>query len=224
MSAAKFSISEALQYGWHTTTANFWYLVGLAVLMVLVSWLPSFVVERGGDSLGFVGPIIILAAWVLQLGMSIGLIAVVLKIIDGAVPPMSELFNHFNLFFRYFGASLLYSLIVFLGLILFIVPGIIWSLKYSLFAYYIVDRNVGVMESLHLSGVATRDAKGTLFLLFLASALVNLVGVLALGIGLLVTMPMTMLAYAWVYRKLSSGVAALEVPAVTTPPMPVPPA
>ncbi len=218
---AKFSVSEALRYGWTTTTANLWYLAGLAVLMVLVSWLPGFIVDHGGDSLGFASLIVMLAAWVLQLGMSIGLIAVVLKIIDGMVPPMSEVFNHFNLFFRYLGASLLYSLIVFLGLILLIVPGVIWSLKYSLFAYYIVDKNVGVMESLHLSGVATQGAKGTLFLLFIMAALVNLVGILALGIGLLVTMPMTMLAYAWVYRKLSSGMAALEVPAVPPPPVPM---
>lgn len=173
----------------------------VGVLFVLPSYLSNALTDQSAG-LGF---LIGVVSWVLQIGLTLGLIAVALKVHDNQVPPLSEVFNHFGHFFTYFGASLLYGLIMLAGIILLVVPAFVWALKYSQFAYFIVDKDMGPMDALHQSGVVTKGAKWRLFGLGLSLMLINLAGALVFLVGLLVTVPMTMLAYVYVYRKLSAG-------------------
>lgn len=52
----------------------------------------------------------------------------------------------------------------------------------------------------------TKGHRGKLFLLILAIILFNILGMFALLIGLLVTIPMTMLIYSHAYRQLDPEV------------------
>ena len=84
-----------------------------------------------------------------------------------------------------------------------LVFSILLYLKFMFFSYYIVDKNSDIIESLKLSNEVTKGEKMSLFLLSLILGLVNIAGALALGIGLLITIPLTMLAMAAAYRRLS---------------------
>ena len=59
----------------------------------------------------------------------------------------------------------------------------------------------------------TEGAKGNLFVFGIALFVVNVLGMLALGLGLFVTIPMAMIAKAFIYRRLSSYIN--EAPAST---------
>jgi len=85
-----------------------------------------------------------------------------------------------------------------------IIPGIILSIRLSFFDYFIVDRNSKIIESLKKSWEITKGNTWNLFLLYLLLGLINFLGALALMIGLFWSIPTTMLAQAFVYRKLSS--------------------
>jgi len=90
----------------------------------------------------------------------------------------------------------------FLGTLLLIVPGIILGIKFMFFSYFIVDKNAGIIESLEKSAELTKGSKTNIFLLALLLWLINAAGALCLGIGLIITMPLSMTAVAYVYRKL----------------------
>jgi uncharacterized membrane protein len=84
-----------------------------------------------------------------------------------------------------------------------IIPGIILSIRLSFFDYLIVDKNSRIVESLKRSWEITKGSTLNLFLLYLLLGLINLLGVFALIVGLFWSIPTTMIAEAFVYRKLS---------------------
>lgn len=106
---------------------------------------------------------------------------------------------------RFIVAAVLYGLSIFLGLLFFILPGIYLALKYMFVTYAIVDRNVSVRDAFSLSSDFTRGNKFSLLLLALLLVLVNILGALALLYGLLVSIPVSMLAFAYAYDQLSKG-------------------
>lgn len=196
------NISAAITYGWEKFKKMPGYFIGLVAIVFLISILPSFL-QAGLGEMKFAAMIAYFAGIVLQLIVSLGLIKVLLAIYNGAKPKYGMLFDEANKIGRYFVASILYGLIVVGGLILFIVPGIIWSIKYKFYPYFIVEKNAGIWESMLLSGKATDGNKWTLLGLGIVLGLINLGGALLLGLGLLVTVPVTMLAGVYAYKVLA---------------------
>ena len=75
----------------------------------------------------------------------------------------ADLFSYFPLFFKYLSGSILYELIIVGGMILLIIPDIIWRIKFQFFSCFIVDKGVGPIEALKRSSVITKDAKWICF-------------------------------------------------------------
>ena len=88
------------------------------------------------------------------------------------------------------------------GLILLIIPGIYLAIKYQFFSFLIVDKNMGIMESFKKSEEMTQGVKMNLLLFSLALAGINILGALVFLVGLIVTIPTTVMATVYVYRKL----------------------
>jgi uncharacterized membrane protein len=83
-------------------------------------------------------------------------------------------------------------------------PGIYFAIRFYLFIYFIVDKKAGIIESLKRSWEITKGQAWNLFLFNLVLLAINLLGAICLLIGLLVTIPISELATAFVYRKLLS--------------------
>lgn len=198
----KFSIGKEISYGWETAKAHLPFFVVIILITGIVNFAPNILVQNMQKDVPVLSGLLSLVLWVVSMLVSLGLIKITLKIIDNKKTEIVDLFNGYPQLLNFVVASIIYSIIVVVGLILLIVPGIIFSIKYHFYSYLIVDRNMGPLEALKKSGDITKGSKWQLFLLGLACGLVNLVGLLALGIGLLITVPLTMLAYAHVYRKL----------------------
>lgn len=196
------NISAAINYGWEKFKTMPGYFIGLVAIVFLISILPSIFQSALGD-MKFAAMVAYFAGIVLQLIVSLGLIKVLIAIYNGVKPKYGMLFDEANKIGRYFIASILYGLIVVGGLLLFIVPGIIWSIKYKFYPYFIVEKNAGIWESMMLSGKATDGNKWTLLGLGIVLGLINLGGALLLGLGLLVTVPVTMLAGVYSYKILA---------------------
>lgn len=95
---------------------------------------------------------------------------------------VNELWKNNN-FLSYFTATILYNLFVVIGTILFIIPGIIAALKYSMVYYVILDNpNIDVVEALKESKRIMNGHKMELFKLELSFIGWMILGILTLGI------------------------------------------
>lgn len=81
------------------------------------------------------------------------------------------------------------------------------ALQLFIFSYpfFIVERDAGIIESLQQAVSLSRDNLGTVLVFFLYALGINLLGVLTCGIGLFVTVPLTAIALAGLYRTLQAG-------------------
>jgi uncharacterized membrane protein len=212
--------TEAVKVGWEKMKKHFWFFVGMLILVWLIQVVPTGIANVFKGRAVFIYIIFIIAAWLIQILVKIGVIRITLDILDKGEASINSLFSGVNLLVKFILASILYFLIVFAGFILLIVPGIIWAIKYQFFAYLIVDKEMSPMEAIKKSGEITTGNKGKLFWLAILFILINIAGALCLLVGLLATIPTTMVAMAYVYRKL---LGEAKVPEQAEPPADVAP-
>jgi uncharacterized membrane protein len=104
----------------------------------------------------------------------------------------------------YFIASILFAIGLYIGLILCIVPGIIWAVVFHFFGYVCVENpGISPVDALKRSAEITKGQRGTLFGLLVVCLLINVLGAILCGVGLLVSIPVTFVASAYAYRTLS---------------------
>jgi len=87
--------------------------------------------------------------------------------------------------------QLLITLLVSLGLILLVIPGIYFAVSYIFAQFFVVFYGVEGTRALRLSRLMVSGNFGQVLLLCLVLLGINLLGVLALGMGLLLSMPLS---------------------------------
>ncbi|QDV69848.1 hypothetical protein Poly24_35660 [Rosistilla carotiformis] len=125
----------------------------------------------------------------LQLWIGIGILRINLAVARGQEANFGMLFSGSPYILRYIGASILFGLGMFVGILLLIVPGIYFALTYWSYFYFLVDRDCGVMESFRLAGEHAKGNRGNAFLMGLISMGLSMLGALLCGVGLLVAVP-----------------------------------
>lgn len=135
--------------------------------------------------------------------LSIGLTKIYLKVSRHETVHLRNIFDGEDRFVPFVLSTILSGLFVFIGLIAFILPGLYIAMRLSLTKIFVVDKHVGPLEAISLSWNATRGQTWQIFGFVIVTVLVNLLGALAFGIGLLFTLPLSMLAYINVYEKLA---------------------
>lgn len=215
-----FSIKESIKYGWEKVIGNFWKIVSLALISYIPSLVSSFISNsmEGSGSLPSFIPVFLISVGLSILGviLTIGLMKIFLRMYDGEDPKIEEIFSYYKLFWNYISVSILYGLIVLGGLILLIVPGIIWAIKYSFAPLIVVDTGVGPRAALRESANLTKNLKSRLLGFGIVCVVVALLGYLVFMVGALVSVPVVSFAWIYVYRKLSrekAGISTNPVPA-----------
>ncbi len=207
--AGKFTIGEALGEGWRIVKKNIGFLVGFVLVGLVLSGVPSVLSHVLREDAPGVSAIFSLVSLLFGVVVAMGFITVRLRLVDGERASFRALLSNRPVFLKYIGGSILYVLIVSCGLVLFVVPGIIWSIQFMFWPYHVVDGRTGPVEALKKSAEDTKGQKVHLFLLALVIFGINMIGLLALGVGLVVTYPLTKVAVAHVYRRLSPRGEAL---------------
>jgi phage FluMu protein Com len=126
-----------------------------------------------------------------------------LRIARGQKAEIGEIFAGGPHFFSILVASILVALIVLVGLILFIVPGVIFALMFSQYYYLILDRKVGIIESLNISKDITTGSKLTLFGIGMVEIALVFLGILACCVGLLAVVPFITLLPPIIYLAMT---------------------
>jgi uncharacterized membrane protein len=92
------------------------------------------------------------------------------------------------------------AVVVSLGFVMLIIPGIILAL---LTLWFVVDKNMGVVDSIMASVNATKGSLGDLFIFALVAVVLSVVGSIPCGLGLLIVVPLLSVATAHIYEALT---------------------
>lgn len=209
--SAGLRVGDAIGYGWSAFRKTPGPLVVIALVVLVVGALTSGIGNAVSRESAIFGVIVQIAGYIVSMILSLGLIRVALKVTRGEEVDVADLFKTDQLG-PYIGASILFGIIVGVGLILCIVPGVILAVIYGFYGYVILGRGVGVGEGFSLAAEITKGQRGTVFLLALAFIGINLLGALACGAGLLVSYPITIVAGGYAYRVLSNEAVAPIAP------------
>ena len=202
----KFSKKEALAFGLEITTGNFAFFLGLMALFVAFSFSVGLVSSYFDQKEILIGSLIIFIISVIGgTILEMGILLITFEFYDQKKPQYKDILIPKHYLLRYLIAKIAYNIVIFVGFILLIIPGIIWSLKYKFVRYLIVDKGMSIKEAFTESSRITSGSKWNIFWLGLLILFINIVGVLALGVGLLLSVPVSVMAYTYVYRKLLEG-------------------
>lgn len=212
-------VGEAFSYGWDKFQKNLGPILlamltyfGVAVVLVLILFAILFsgastIGSRGigaliGVSGVFFAIIMFVYAGLVQAGMYNG----VNEITKGKTLVYKDFFV-----FKNIGNILIAALLIGAATGLLSPTGI-GSIAVSfltIFTFlFIVDQNMGAIDAIKASGKMAWDNVGTVILLVLLAAVANGIGAFVLGIGLLVSVPVTLIATAYYYRRLQNQIPA----------------
>ena len=125
-----------------------------------------------------------IASLALSAPLEIGLITIFFKLRNGESPKVSELFNHFDCFAHALLLYVLTGIFTMLWSLLFIIPGIVAALSYSMAPYILAEnKNLTAMEALNLSKQMMNGHKADLFILQLSFIGWGIVTALTCGVA-----------------------------------------
>ena len=172
------------------------YLQVFACLL-LASLLPQIVLSLSPTNLLLNMVVFCLSAYI-----QVGIALYCLEIYKGKNVGLETIFSRFN-DFKPIIFMLIYTLIVFLGLILLVVPGIILGLMYSQIFFILADDpDIGVIEAFNLSNKMMKNNMWQFFMLNLEALLYFIAGVFTFFIWWIWLLPRYSIAYAGFYEEL----------------------
>lgn len=193
------SFRDALSTGWKTTKSRFPLLLAYVGTLILLGGV-RFLIDKPIDSV-IIKAVIGIGFQILNWFLTFNALAVSLKLVDDQEATYADFWRPQANFLFYVLATLLYGLIIGLGTLLLIVPGIIFGLMLMFYGYAMIEKKLGPIEALKESKRLTDGVKWELFLFSLLAIGLNLLGFLALIVGVLVTMTVTFIAMAHLYRQ-----------------------
>lgn len=197
------SVSECIRFGWETFKKRPWFLivalVGMSLATMILSSIPDAIDPEGASAV-FFGLSVLFALG--SVAVEIMILRLTLKSHDSIETATYSDSLPARPFWKYIGGQIVVGVAVLIGLIFLIVPGIIAALAFFMTQYLVVEKRMWPIEAMKESARITKGNRWKLFLLMLACLGINIVGVLALVVGLLVTVPVSMLALAHAYRVL----------------------
>ncbi len=211
-SAEGFSAPEAIGFGWRKFTDNVGpILIGVLIVVVVsivVNIVAGLISGGGGSPLGpsatefsIAGILANIVATAVSVILGAVFARAALDVVDGRPFDFMGAFGRLNIV-NVIIASFLVSVLVTIGFLLLVIPGLIALFLTYFTTLYVVDDDASspvtaITDSVKLISNNVGDA----LLLALLNVLVLFAGVIALIVGLAVAYPVTALASAYAYRR-----------------------
>lgn len=206
---AKFTVSDVFRTSWKCTKSQIWVLAGLLIGYIILSFtLSMFAIPAQSSKVALV--VVNLISAILSILFTLGYMKNLFQTLDGIEPQFSAYGQQSRKIVTYFLASLLMTLIVLIGLCIFILPGIYLALRLQFYQAFIVEEDAGVLDSLKRSWKITEGQTLPLLLLLLAMCGIILVGVILFMVGVLFAVPVAYMMYCEAFRKLNTPLQIIE--------------
>ncbi len=184
-----------------------WGFIGQAWELFKPHWVPLaviFLILSLFSAIPYVGGFI---AFVVMVGVN----RAVLGLLAGRAPTIEMMFSGFDRFGQAFAASLVICILVGIGLVFLIVPGIILMLMWCLTNLVLAETQQDFWTAMQTSAALTKGYKWEIFCLGLALIPIYILGLLVCCIGVVVSHAIATVALALVYRFLQSKQTAPAV-------------
>ena len=122
--------------------------------------------------------------------------------VSGQPLEFADFFKGFNYFLPLFLAALAGGFFVGIGFVLFIIPAVYLAVSYMFTTFLIIDYRMEFWQALETSRKIITKNWFAFFGFSFALFVINILGFLALGVGLLVTIPVTACATAIAYKEI----------------------
>jgi uncharacterized membrane protein len=184
-------LSNYLKTGWSLFKQYPGGFVGFCLL--------NLVIQVGLHSIPFLGTLGLAA---ITTPLLMGNFIVAAKLLQGQTPEFRDFFAGFHYYLPLLLLSLVAGLFIGIGTILLIIPGVYLAVAYLFASYLVVDRRLDFWPAMELSRLTVNPRWFGYFAFALLLALLNLAGAIALGVGLLVTIPLSFCAVTAAYADL----------------------
>ena len=188
-------IRSSLKEGWKLFTQRGWYFMGIFVAFVVLF------IFTAGDSLA------ITALSYIVYG---GYLALLLRHARGEHVVFDDLFTLDARWISFAFLGLIKTLLIMLGFLAFIIPGIYLSIRWMFAEILVIDKGLRPLEALKASSALTKGYRWKLFFFSLTITLLIVLGFFALGIGAVVASVVSMFAMIQIYFALSAPVLPSE--------------
>lgn len=205
--------------GWKVLWASFVELLVISIVYMILTG-PVSVVQWKIDSIEWF--LVPLALFGITYGIFVagpiqyGAKWVFLKAVRGERIEVRDIFvvfqrNYWNVVI----ANVVVGIIVGLGIVMLIVPGIIFACRLAFVPYLVVDREMDVMDALRVSWDMTRGYGWQIFFMGLLAIPVVLLGLICLFVGVFVSVMWISVAFAAMYHavEMKDGIPDTRYPA-----------
>lgn len=189
------NVEQAKQINIGTWVSKAWDLVTADLANFLILGL-IFAVIVGVAATTAIGQFLVIGP------LSVGFYLIIFKRMRGEELNVGDIAKGFNYFVPSVLANILISAFVAIGLALCIIPGLLIAALY-LFTYaFILEQKLDFWEAMEASRKVLKDHLFEMTIFVLLLGLINFVGVLLCGIGVIFTIPLTTAATAIAYDDL----------------------
>jgi uncharacterized membrane protein len=197
-----FSIQDCLSAGWATFKRRPGFFVLATLLALVIDGIASGILDAAAGDSALLKILAALVHLVVQSVVGLGVSRVTLHAVDDVDATSLHDAWEPQYILPFLGASILFSVMVGLGFVFLIIPGVILAVVFAFWPYPIAE-GAGPINALKFSRVITKGHRWQVFFFFLVLFLVNVLGFIVLVVGLLVSIPVSALAVAHAYRALA---------------------
>lgn len=207
-----FSIGGVISEAWALTGGAKWpvFLAFVFYFIVAAGYMAVMVAAMMGAGAASEDPA---AAIVIQLVLQIGMYLVVLPLVFGIMilgikravgAPMSpsSIFGYYSKTLSLLGTLILVNIMVMIGLVLLVIPGIYLMVAYGMAMPLVVEKGMSPWQAMEVSRKAITHRWFSFFGLWIVMSLIMMISMIPLGIGLIWTMPMMVIAFGVIYRNM----------------------
>ena len=188
-------IGDYISGGLEIFKKNIVGFVGFTLVLVLI----NILLTKINQSASPVGSLISL----LTSGpLNAGSLIVAFKVLRNRETTFGDFFRGFNHYVPLVLVSLISGVLIGLGFVLLIIPGIYLAIAYTFALPLVLDKKMNFWDAMEFSRKLISKNWFSFFGFILVLALINFAGIMLLGVGLLVTIPLSVGAIAAAYADI----------------------
>ena len=200
----EFSIGEAISEAWEKTRGVKWtfhlaMLIFFIVVVIAVLLYVTVIIVFPSQFVDFFAQ---LALTAVVTPLWAGLFIMGVRRAADASVKAGQVLSCFRSILPLLLLSVVMNLLIMIGFILLIIPGIYLATAYILSIPLMVDKNLGFWQALEASRKAVTKRWFSIFGLMLLLTFINIIATIPLGLGLIWTAPMSMIAFGILYRNI----------------------
>ncbi len=206
-SAPEATVGGSFGHGWDTLKKYFLELLLITFIIVLIDapfgWFNKSSLTN--YSYDFTNSFYSMLYWVLIASpIEYGVIYLFLKAVRGETVQIKDIFQPFNQFVDVVLANILVTGIVIAGIILLIIPGIIFAIKLVFVPYLVMDRKMNAINAVKESWKMTGGFGWTIFGMAILAFFICVGGFIVFFVGIIVSLMWIGAAFASLYYAVDS--------------------